>query len=432
MGFYIKQKPKSMCFGKLNIRSIFFGKEKVWPEPTPIASITISPTYAYDIASGGQSSQNISVTASSNSWTVEASETWITVSKSSNSRASYSVSSNSSISSRTGYIYFKIDNQTLTSFTITQKAAIPYININPSTINIDNTASSGTITVGTNVPDWAVYVYQGSFGTGLTATKQSSTRVSWTTTENPLNVTRSGSIIVSGAGVSQECVIHQYAGYVFYFNNTSTATTVGSGSGNYAISIVSSYQGVPANVEASIATDTIGLTSFGLISSGSSNYIFNAVYPARTETTSGQSVFIFRQIGSNSVLTFRLIQNGKYVAPTVDGVTTAATYGNWILGTVATNKQSFPAGTFDINGVCVVTLNPITEDYTAHIDKLYYQTGPVVTGASPTSYTIENQDYSIPAGSTFTASGVTYNGKLIVSPNPRLQINGNVTGFTVS
>lgn len=113
-----------MCFGKLNIRSIFFGKEKVWPAEYEI----ILNHYDVRVLTGA-SWATISVTANTNDWYVVAVCTtggnWLTASKTSNTQARYEWTQNESSEEREAYLKFMVDGVEYARCTITQVAAAP-------------------------------------------------------------------------------------------------------------------------------------------------------------------------------------------------------------------------------------------------------------------------------------------------------------------
>ena len=97
-------------FGNCPILSMWFGNQKFYPSGSsdyinlPGTGGTIGYTANYATISN--------ITASTNNWTVESSDTsWLTVTKTSNTQARYNVTENG-IDERTGYLYFKIGDTT--------------------------------------------------------------------------------------------------------------------------------------------------------------------------------------------------------------------------------------------------------------------------------------------------------------------------------
>lgn len=508
----------AITIGSTAPTKIDWGSDKVWPESTPTHSITISPTAATNVSSAGTDAY-IYVTASTNSWTVSTTSSWITVAKDSNSRARYWVDANTSASQRTGgVISFMIDGVTYATFTVSQQAGQKILNINPNTLSgLTYGASAGTITVTTNISNWGVWItYMDPNTNWLTVSKQGSTGVSWSVTENTSDNTRIATFDVSGDGLTRTVYVRQTAGYVW--NISSTGASVSSAAGYYQVTVNSSYQGEEVPVISQVNVNTMN-AQMTLASSGSAGYhIYNITYPQRTATNSGTFAASFRQSGTNQTLTFTLTQSGaapstyisinptaitsvssagtttsisvtastnswtattpatwltitkssnsqlmvtvaeatstsqrtgyvyfkiddatyatlsitqvgKYVPPTPGEVVPKAYYGNWVIGTLKTSETTVPIGTVDVNGIVIVNENPITADQEATVS-MVYQTGPYTSAGTPTSTTISDRVYTIPSGSTFSANGVTYNGLMIVSPTPRLQIN-QVSKFVV-
>lgn len=421
---------RDITLGNFVIRNISLGNYTIWPSDDGGGGggtdyITLS-SYSASIGSGSNSS-NIYVTASTTAWTVSTSDSsWLTVSKSSGTMARYSAAQNGG-AARTGYIYFIINSQTAATFTITQNAAAPYLNISPTGATPDYLATAGTITVDTNLSSWNVYENYN----WITVTKGTN-KVTWNITENTNTATRQGWIVISGGTISKEFQLTQYAGYVFQFagGGTSQAITVSSGAGTVAVSVRSEYHSNPLPVSSAIGRNDIGLQLQSFASgSGYFNYTFH--YNARTATTSGMAAVTFTQQGTSKTVGFQVYQNPMYVPTEIPGVHSAATYGDWVLGTITTSYTTTGLGPNQpVNGIYIVAHNPITSDYHAYIGSMVYQTGPMNTGQTPTSYTLEAQTYEIPANSTFTVSGTTYYGKMIVSPTPRQQINA-VQQFSV-
>lgn len=440
MGFYIKQKPKSMCFGKLNIRSIFFGKEKIWPVDYEI----ILNHYDVRVLTGA-SWATISVTANTNDWYVQAVCTaggnWLTASKTSNTQARYEWTQNESTEERSGYLKFMIDGTEYARCEVTQAAQQLYITLSPTFVNLtDGLATAGTITVTTNAPDWQVEVGSQS-SQGFTAEKYavgSTYIVRWTVTENTTGAQRIGYINVYYGSVTATTQINQSAEIYVFTGLTTNPMSIGSAQTQFSISLVSRFgQTITEQPSVSIGYNPAMNVQLTSSASGGTTGQWNYVFSCNANDSESQrtTTIVFTQPGSNKTLTYVVQQAKKFVPQGIAGITSAATYGNWILGTAEYSSVSVPAGTFTINGAVIVSPNPITRDYTATISSMVYQTGPTTTGGSPTVYNVSNLTYNIPSGATFTASGTTYNGielnNLTGNHSPRMHIN-QANGFIVS
>lgn len=326
------------------------GNTQVWPDIVP-ASITISPSTTSVTSAAVTTYITISVTASSNSWTVSSSDSWISdLEKVSNTQARFKVNANGTIDSRTGYIYFKIDGTTYATFTVSQAAGMKVLNLNPNTLSgLTEEATAGTISVTTNLPTWGAWVvYKDPNTNWITASKQGSTGVSWSVTENTTGALRQAQIEVSGDGVSKIVQVRQTAGYVW--NISSTGATVSSGAGNIQVTVNSSYHNEALEVFDSVATNTMN-ASMSLISSGSAGYfVYNITYPQRTVSSQGTFVAVFRQSGTNQTLTYTLYQSGapqvvEYINISPTALTNVSSAGTAVTFSITASKSSWTAST---------------------------------------------------------------------------------------
>lgn len=136
-----------MCFGKLNIRSIFFGKEKVWPADYEI----ILNHYEVRVLTGA-SWASISVTANTNDWYVISDVNWMTASKISNTQARYEWTQNEG-DERVGHLKFMIDGVEYARCEVTQVAAAPshtYVFTMDPTTSTNVAYAGGTLVVKIN------------------------------------------------------------------------------------------------------------------------------------------------------------------------------------------------------------------------------------------------------------------------------------------
>lgn len=423
---------KSGSFGNSPILSMWFGNKKFYPDGTT-QSIVLESTSA----SVGESGTNayINLTASSASWTVVSDASWITVAKDRNNRARYWVEANTS-GQRTGTISFKIDGVTYATFTITQASVTYYITLTPKLVNLtDGLATGGTITVSSNTADWTV----ATASEGFTATKTlvgSTYVVRWTVTENTTGAQRIGYIKVSYGSVTAQTQINQsYETYVLS-GLSSNPMTIGSGQTSFIISLISKFgQAITEQPSVSIGYMPTINVQMDWAATGGAQGQWNFRFTCNAnDTTSQRTVsIVFTQPGSNKTLTY-VINQRRGMKPTpepsIEGITVKDYYNNWVLGTVTNGQTTVPVGTVDMDGIVIAIAEQITTDHTATVS-MVYQNGPLTSAGTPTTYTKTDEQISIPAGSTITASGNTYNGVWVQTPLPRLSVN-QVTKFIVN
>lgn len=420
---------KSGSFGNRPILSMWFGNKQFYPDGTT-QSIVLESTSA----TVGESGTNayINLTASSASWTVVSDASWITVAKDSNNRARYWVDANTS-GQRTGTISFKIDGVSYATFTITQESVTYYITLTPKLVNLtDGLATGGTISVSSNTTEWTV----STSSAGFTAEKYyvgGKYNVRWTVTENTTGEQRIGYIKVSYGSVTAQTQINQsYETYVLS-GLSSNPMTIGSGQTSFIISLISKFgQAITEQPSVSIGYMPTMNVQMDWAATGGAQGQWNFRFTCNAnDTTSQRTVsIVFTQPGSNKTLTYVIHQSKKQSAPSIDGITVKAYYNNWVLGTVTNGQTTVPVGTVDIDGIVIAIAEQITTDHTATVS-MVYQNGPLTSAGTPTTYTKTDQEVSIPAGSTITASGNTYNGVWVQTPLPRLSVN-QVTKFIVN
>lgn len=188
---------------------------------TPTSSLSISPSsYSFDSYS---SSGNISVTCNS-SWSVSKSGSWITLntlSGSNNGIVYYSISENTSSSSRSGTITVTAGSISRTC-TITQsgKTVQTSLSISPSSDSFDSYSGSGSISVTCN-SSWSV-IKSGSWITLNTQSGSNNGTVYYSVSANTSSSSRSGSITITSGSISRTCTITQSGitapTYTVYFN----------------------------------------------------------------------------------------------------------------------------------------------------------------------------------------------------------------------
>jgi hypothetical protein len=418
-------------FGNCPILSMWFGNQKFYPAGSgdyinlPGTGGTIGYAANYATISN--------ITASTNNWTVESSDTsWLTVTKTSNTQVRYNVTENG-ITERTGYLYFKIGDTTYATYQVRQMAAELYITVSPTFVNLQNgLATGGTIAVTSNTTAWTV----STVSAGFTAEKYligSTYVVRWQVTENTTGAQRIGYINVSYQDVTATTQINQSDSIYVFSGLTTNPMTIGSGQTTFSISLVSRFgQAITEQPSVSIGYNPAMNVQLTSTASGGTQGQWNFVFSCNANDTESQrtTTIVFTQPGSQNTLTYVVHQQRMAPAPSIDGITVKAYSGNWVLGTVTNGQTTVPVGTVDVDGIVIATTSPITEAHTATVS-MVYQNGPLTQQGTPTTYTKTNEQISIPAGSTVTAGGNTYYGVWVQTPLPRLSVN-QVTQFTVS
>ncbi len=184
-------------------------------------TLSISPTSR----SVGASATTGSFSVNSNaSWSASSNANWLTVtngSGSGNGTVSYRVSENSSSNSRSGSITVSSGDLSST-FSISQSGASPSLSISPTSRSVDASATTGSISVTSNV-SWST----SSNASWLTVTDGSSGSgngtVSYRVSENSSSNSRSGSITILGSGLSRT------------FSITQAGATASSSSSTYLV-----------------------------------------------------------------------------------------------------------------------------------------------------------------------------------------------------
>ena len=420
-----------ISIGSSSPTKIDWGSDQVWPYgstdyinlPGTGGTIGAASNYAYI--------SNIS--ASTTSWTVSSNQSWLTVSKTSNTQARYNVTENTSLSDRTGVLSFKIGSTTYATYTVRQMGAQLYIVVSPTFVNLtDGLATGGTITVSSNTADWTV----ATASEGFTATKTlvgSTYVVRWTVTENTTGAQRIGYINVSYGSVTATTQINQSDSIYVFTGLTTNPMTIGSAQTSFSISLVSKFgQAITDQPSVSIGYMPTMNVQMTYAASGGTQGQWNFGFSCNANDTESQRTvsIVFTQPGSNKTLTYVIHQSKKQSAPSIEGITVKAYYNNWVLGTVTNGQTTVPIGTVNIDGIVIAIAEPITSDHTATVS-MVYQNGPLTQQGTPTTYTKTDEQISIPAGSTITASGNTYYGVWVQTPLPRLSVN-QVTKFIVN
>lgn len=126
---------RSVSFGSAAVKSMWYGNTKFYPSG--------STNYIYlgetgTTMSTASTTAYVAVTASTSSWTVESSQSWITVSKTNSTQAQFTVSSNKGATLRNGTIYFKIGGTVYATYDVTQEGRrYVFSRLTQTPVNID-------------------------------------------------------------------------------------------------------------------------------------------------------------------------------------------------------------------------------------------------------------------------------------------------------
>jgi len=174
------------------------------------SSLTISPS-SRDHTSAAVSAQEIDVSANV-SWAVAESLTWVTITGgatgSGNDTVTYSVAQNSETIERFGIITVTGGGLTR-SFTVNQEAAPSSLTISPSSRDHTSAAvSAQEIDISANV-SWAVTESLGWVTITGGATGSGNDTVTYSVAQNSETIERSGTIMVSGGGITRNFTVSQ-------------------------------------------------------------------------------------------------------------------------------------------------------------------------------------------------------------------------------
>ena len=420
----------TLSIGSSTPVKIDWGNDKVWPEGT--GDYIILPRTGATIASASNYSYISNISASTTAWTVTSSDSsWLTAYRVSGKQARFDVTENTSVDNRTATLSFKIGTAEYATYTVRQMGAAVFIVLTPRLVQLsDGTSRTSTISVSANTTAWTV----ASTSSWITTEKfvpYSTPMVRYTLAENSGTTKRTGYITVSYGTTNAQTQINQGYGIYVLTGLTTNPVSLSSGQTNFAISIVSKL-GNTATTEPSVSIGYNPQLNVQLISmqtggtTGQHNYFFSC----NTASTTGQTTasIVFTQPNSNKTLTYVVNQKGKAnpspTGTTISGITTYTTNGEWILGYVDTGIYETTG--VHTKGIALVYPDEISDEVVA-ILSMTYQTGPFVSGTSPTSYTLTDEEYTVSAGQTFNVSidGTTYtfNGRWITYPTPGTQIN---------
>ena len=295
-----------------------------------------------------------------------------------------------------------------------------YLTISPTAATINETQTTGTITVDTNLTNWQVYESLD----WVTVSKGASS-VSWTASTNTSSG-RSGNIIVSGSGITQTFSLSQKGGY--YVRILTSPYAIDESGGTIQIEVMSTYRDeytpVHSGVTYSTGSDWIHFQSVVNNSTGS---IFTFTCDRNTDVVNRIATFTFTQDavgGSSASVSFT--QRAMYVPASISGFTRFAYVGDWQIGTYVSSYISIGGQSVPVRAIAILNVNPTTAACVANYTVDYYTrtTGnPTYSSTSGPRNIATTDTVSIPDGDT--AYGIS------ITAGPNLTITG-VTGFDVS
>ena len=253
--------------GKITVTYAGVSKEFIVTQSYTASGISLSPTSgSHDYTSG---TYNFTYTVSNpregQKATVSTSDSWITGVTDNNGTVSYTVSRNTTGSSRSGKITVKYGDLSKT-FTITQSAASLTLSSSSATCTYASASKSFSITISNRQSDLAVSIK--SDVSWITNLSESNGTVSYKVAENNSGSSRTGKIIVTYAGVSKNFTLTQsYDASSISFTPTSGSHDYTSGAYTFKYTISNPREGQKATVSTSDSwitgvTDTNGTVSY--------------------------------------------------------------------------------------------------------------------------------------------------------------------------
>ena len=390
-------------------------------------SYSLSQTSQSVGSSGGTYSVWV-YTTSECSWTATSNTSWITISSGSsgswNGTVSYSVSTNTSSSQRTGYMTIAGN-----TFTVTQEGQVTCTySISPSNRSHGSGSETGTISVTPNssICSWQAYsndswitITSGSSGSG-------NGTVYYSVSANSSSSSRTGTITIYGAS-SYTFTVYQSG--ICTYSMSSTSQSVGNSGGTYYISVyTSSGCSWTATSNTSWITITSGSSGRG---NGTVSYSVstNTSSSSRTGTMSiaGQTFTVtqdpstskptvttgtYQTISSSSVQLFGTVNpNGLSTTGWFEWGTTSS-YGN------TTNSESLGSGTSVVQ--MLHTISGLSSSTTNHFRA-------VGQNGAGTSYG-EDMSFTTSAPATIKPTVTTDNATSVTSTSATLKGTVNPNG----
>jgi hypothetical protein len=310
------------------------------------AAISLSPTTANIAAGGGASSFQVVATDQSITWTASVNQTWVTFTSSAsgtgNGSVSYSVAGNPNATARTATITVKPSGEDATTLegsavTLVLSQAAGSLSISPSSANIGQDGSSGTVTVYTADPllQWTAVssdawlsVTSGSTGIGAGA-------VQWTAAANTTNKTRPATITVTPlGGVGQTFTVSQQASADPRITLNPSSANVDPAGGSSTIFVSATDQ----TITWAASSDQSWVTISSGTGTGNGSFSFTA---APNPQTSSRTATITVNPSRGPKVTFTVTQSGAVLTinPTSADVPASGGTGSVSLTTTATALQ---------------------------------------------------------------------------------------------
>ena len=310
-------------------------------------TLTVSPTSLSFASAAGTSSVAIS---SNVSWTASANQTWITVaptSGSNNASLAVSVTANTGTASRTGTVTVTGGGISRT-VSVTQAApATNTLSVSPTSLSFASSAGSSTASVSSNV-SWTVSANQTWIAvTPTSGSNNGSLTVS--VTANTGTASRSGTVTVSGGGLTAIISVTQAAPSTASLTVSPTALSLGSSAGNSTVTVTSNVTWT-----ASANQTWISVTP----ASSSNNGTVTVAVTANTGTSSRSGTVTVT--GGGISRTVSVAQSAPSTTPCSNPTTIVLPFSHdgagdfcWVTSGTISYINSWNMRTIEINGVAM-------------------------------------------------------------------------------
>lgn len=231
------------------------------------------------------------------------------------------------------------------------------------------------------------------------------------------------------AKVDQDAVLYEFSA------ETTLNPSIDYNTGSFFVSVSSKRNGKAWSISKSNVT--ISNSSYASVSSvvqsSYPDYQYNVnISPTTNNGTSNRTYKItVTQPTSGKTLTFNVTQGHYNInegAPS--GLTVAARYGEWFLGTVNNGTTTGSPHYLPVMSILICKSSAVSEDYSASYELTYSTTTPNGSSTTTTNKTISGSP-SIASGAKITINGVTYHGISIASGTAIGLTESNVERFYV-
>lgn len=299
------------------------------------------------------------------------------------------------------------------------------LSISPTTITINpGDSSQGYINVTTNASSWNVA--SSDSGT-LSVTKYSSTQVFWTVGNNNTTSNRNFTITVTANEASAQTTVLQYPGYVIYVVGGSDPRSMTNTGGSVAIRIVSQYGS--SNQPITVTTSQSWCTAtYSSVDNTSHTYTYYLTFTRNDGAERNVTITFAQTTGGHST---GIMFTQAAAAPDIEGVTSKAKYGNWVLGEWKASEGAGITANVPVNGIVLLTTDTLTSDVVVRINigvtRTYVATNQYNQSQylkTSDLYTLTNITQTVTTTSQVTISSGRYYGVYVTLPNTAWQKTG--------